>query len=316
MFFSPENLTLCINNLAEEDSGLYEVSYVEFPHIKDELVRHQLIVQDMVPRPVMTVMPEDRSNMSAASCRITVNCSIQNDSLSSVCDEVGCRTSQKSFNQFNLTITILSDKTTVVCSGSNHVSTNNKSESYASWCFIKSNPENKDDAKPHLNMEFIIPILCVLVLCACAAFAIKCFPAAWKHQLANTSAALLIQSGPLETQTHSEPRVSTSSSSEAEPSYENVDMTQPRGGSSITRGEPGSWDIQGVDTVYSIPTATASCVKYSSSKGRAGNMSNEKALTSESATEDKEQRVPQIDTVYTVLQLPKNVTSQPHPDNT
>lgn len=116
-----------------------------------------------------------------------------------------------------------------------------------------------------------------------------------------TATAPLILSGPLDTQPQTEPRTSTSSSSEAEPSYENVDIDQPRGSSSIPRGEQGSRDNQGVDTVYSIPIAPASRVKYENSK---------EASTPETPAKVQEQ----TETVYTLLQMPKS--SQPPPEET
>lgn len=43
MVFSPENLTLCINELTERDSGVYEASFIS--SFTEMSVRHQLIVQ-------------------------------------------------------------------------------------------------------------------------------------------------------------------------------------------------------------------------------------------------------------------------------
>lgn len=45
MVFSPENLTLCINELTERDSGIYEASFIS--SFKEMSVRHQLVVQGM-----------------------------------------------------------------------------------------------------------------------------------------------------------------------------------------------------------------------------------------------------------------------------
>lgn len=129
-----------------------------------------------------------------------------------------------------------------------------------------------------------------------------------------TAAAPLIQSGPLDTQPWTEPRTSMSSSSEADPSYENVDINQPRGSSSIPRGEQGSRDNQGVDTIYSIPITPASHVKFESSQNRAGHTDSETASTPDTAAEVQEQGGEQTETVYTLLQMPKN--SQPHPEET
>ncbi|XP_026010452.1 uncharacterized protein LOC113013619 [Astatotilapia calliptera] len=121
--YSAGNLSLCINNLADTDTGIYEVSYSQNFISMSE--KHQVIVQDVVPRPVI-IMSKLGSNQSAGLCSITVNCSIQDYWLWSVCDEDSCRTSQKSFSEVN--ITIFTENRAVVCRGNNHVSTNKASE--------------------------------------------------------------------------------------------------------------------------------------------------------------------------------------------
>ncbi|KAK9524904.1 hypothetical protein VZT92_017267 [Zoarces viviparus] len=67
------------------------------------------------------------SNLSAALCNITVNCSIRDEWVWSFCDGEGCRTSQRSLRKVN--ITIFTDNTSIVCSGNNHVSTSKVYES-------------------------------------------------------------------------------------------------------------------------------------------------------------------------------------------
>ncbi|KAL4007081.1 adhesion G-protein coupled receptor G5 [Sarotherodon galilaeus] len=148
--YSAGNLSLCINNLADTDTGIYEVSYSQNFITMSE--KHQVIVQDVVPRPVI-IMSKLGSNQSAGLCSITVNCSIQDYWLWSVCDEDGCSTfhttpptcaekgnktqeqqhacpptpnTQKSFSEVN--ITVFTENTAVVCRGNNHVSTNKASE--------------------------------------------------------------------------------------------------------------------------------------------------------------------------------------------
>ncbi|CAI5694947.1 unnamed protein product [Oreochromis niloticus] len=122
--YSAGNLSLCINNLADTDAGIYEVSYRQnFTSVTE---KHEVIVQDVVPTPVI-IMSKLGSNQSAGLCSITVNCSIQDYWLWSVCDEDGCRRSQKSFSEVN--ITIFTENRAVVCRGNNHVSTNQASES-------------------------------------------------------------------------------------------------------------------------------------------------------------------------------------------
>lgn len=128
-----------------------------------------------------------------------------------------------------------------------------------------------------------------------------------------TSTAPIIQSQPVEAQ--SVPRVSTSSSSQTEASYENVGATQPCQTSSPTispRDELGSKQSQKVDTVYSflqVPNVTSSLGKIDSSKGH---MEVQEASTSRYFPQDEAQHSAQIDTVYSVLQKPKNLKSQHH----
>nr|XP_024654968.1 T-lymphocyte surface antigen Ly-9-like [Maylandia zebra] len=110
--YSAGNLSLCINNLADTDAGIYEVSYRQNFITMSE--KHQVIVQDVVPRPVI-IMSKLSSNQSAG---LTVICSIQDYWLWSVCDEDSCRTSQKSFSEVN--ITIFTENRAVVCRCNNH----------------------------------------------------------------------------------------------------------------------------------------------------------------------------------------------------
>ncbi|TDG99653.1 hypothetical protein EPR50_G00195990 [Perca flavescens] len=157
------------------------------------------------------------SNLSVGFCNITVNCSIQDDWASSVCNEDSCETSQRSlFRKVN--ITIFTDNSSIICSGNNHVSTSNVSKSIETMCFRESNPEHEEASEQ--------PIV-----------------------ITDTSTAPIIPSQPVEAQ--SEPRVSTSSSSQAEACYENVDATQPCQTSSPTIS-PRDEQSQKVDTVYSF----------------------------------------------------------------
>ncbi|XP_062422287.1 uncharacterized protein LOC119221785 [Pungitius pungitius] len=64
----------------------------------------------------MSALP---SNLSAALCDITVNCSIGEEWAWSVCDVEGCRTSQRSNRK--VVINIFTDDTSVVCRGKNVV---------------------------------------------------------------------------------------------------------------------------------------------------------------------------------------------------
>ncbi|KAF7229937.1 uncharacterized protein [Nothobranchius furzeri] len=304
MDFNPANLTLCIKNLTNADSGIYRSSIVS--NFKKIAVVHQVIVEEMVPKPVITLTPEHRSNLSAASCRIRANCSIQDHWLWSLCDENGCETSQMSFSKLN--ITLFSDNSTAVCIGNNHVSTKSHSVSIATKCFRISDSE-ANEVSTLSNTNIIIIILCVIFFGFCIAFTyILCSKSCNSNQ--GTSSALLIENGQLERQPRSGPRTSTSSSgSEADPSYENVDT--PGLGGSIVPGEGQDFrEGQRADTIYSIPQAPVSRVKFERSKDTSVN--KDEQTTSESATQNQDQSLTQADTVYTMLQMPKNLKAQHH----
>ncbi|XP_015258246.1 PREDICTED: SLAM family member 9-like [Cyprinodon variegatus] len=128
--FSPKNLTLCINQLRVKDTGIFTFSYLKnFTRTSES---YQVIVEDIVPRPVMILTPENPSNISMGFCNFTVNCSIQHVWLSSNCNKDGCTTTQRSLKNFN--ISIHTDNSTVTCSGNNNVSTNNISEKISAIC--------------------------------------------------------------------------------------------------------------------------------------------------------------------------------------
>ncbi|XP_078132250.1 uncharacterized protein LOC144534284 [Sander vitreus] len=311
--YNSSDHSLCINKLTETDSGDYKMSYVILgsdSHVVESGEIHRLIVEDTILRPVMR-MSGLHSNLSAGLCNITVNCSIQDDWASSVCDENSCRTEQNQRSLFRkVNITIFTDNTSIICSGNNHVSTNNVSKSIEAMCFRVSNPEY-EEAPEQPAMIVIVVIVC-LSLCAFAVCVTKgIFSTEYNHQT-ETSTAPIIQSQQVEAQ--SVPRVSTSSSSQAEASYENVDATQPCQTSSPTispRDELGPKQSQKVDTVYSflqVPNVTSSLGKSDSSKGP---MKVQEASTSQDEAQHSSLTA-QIDTVYSVLQKPKNLKSQHH----
>ncbi|XP_072232612.1 uncharacterized protein [Leuresthes tenuis] len=288
---------ICVEMLTEEDVGIYEVSFTDDKYTSVS-EKHQIFVQEMVPRPVMTVMSARPGNLSAESCSVSVNCSIHDDSLWSVCDEEACRPSLKSFGELN--ITIFSDNRTVVCSGNNHVSRNNVTESMGALCVRKINDKPQEE-QPHPPVEgIVISVLLALMFLVMLAVFAKRFSSKCKNQAA-TSTAGLIQSGPLEEQIQSEARASTSSSSDA--SYENLDISNRRE-RSIPREEQFSRESQKVDTVYSIPKPAASRSKSKGKNDSAKLKNTQETLTSGSAFSDETQHSTQIDTVYSLLQKP------------
>ncbi|XP_026208663.1 T-lymphocyte surface antigen Ly-9-like [Anabas testudineus] len=303
--YFPGNFSLCIKELTDADSGTYTFSYVnsEYRSVSEE---HRVIVQEMVPRPVI-VTSVLHSNQSVGVCNISVNCSIQDDWLWSFCNDDSCRTTQKSLSKVNITISI--ENRTVVCSGNNHVSTNNASGSTAA-CFSASNTEHKDTSPSALLSLVAFPMCLLLVFIVFGAQKLS------STKSDQTSTAHLIQNQHVEVQTQPEPRASTSSSSQAEAAYENVDAICPSPSSS-TRVEPGSMSSQKVDTVYSVlqaPKGSLAPGKSDRTKDMKGNQKTQEASASQSVTLRGAEHPVQIDTVYSMLQKPKmkpEVTAPP-----
>ncbi|XP_039901058.1 T-lymphocyte surface antigen Ly-9-like isoform X2 [Simochromis diagramma] len=219
--YSAGNLSLCINNLADTDTGIYEVSYSQNFISMSE--KHQVIVQDVVPRPVI-IMSKLGSNQSAGLCSITVNCSIQDYWLWSVCDKDGCRTSQKSFSEVN--ITIFTENRAVVCRGNNHVSTNKASENL--MCF----KSNKDEEKSQqlIVKGRLIPVSVLIILGVFSFFFVKTKYKSYQSRV--------------------------SSSNDPGPVYENMDIFQSIQTSS-PREEMISMESHKADTIYNCPEVMA-----------------------------------------------------------
>ncbi|XP_028285112.1 uncharacterized protein LOC114450888 [Parambassis ranga] len=279
------NGSLCINELTDRNAGTYEFSF--FSNWTELTETHMVIVEEKVPEPVIR-MSGLQFNLSAGLCNFTVNCSVQHEWLSSVCEADGCRTSQRSFSKVNITIS--TNNRSVVCRGNNHVSTNNVTGNI-DVCFSKSDPEPEEEPQHH-NVIIILIALCVF-LCGCVVFVVKCCSPRTCYKKEHT--AQIIQSQPIETQPRAQPRASTSSS-HSEASYENVDILQEPSQTSSPRQELGSVQSQKVDTVYSI---------LQRPKDTKGNENIQVAVPSQSVTPVETQHPVQVETVYSMLKKPK-----------
>ncbi|XP_073331341.1 uncharacterized protein [Pagrus major] len=296
MEYNPSDISLCINNVNEMDSGIYEIIFINSLD-KQSTTTHMLTVEDSVSRPVIR-MSAMHSNQSAGFCNITVNCSVQDNWMWSVCDEDSCRPYQRSFGNINITIT--PQNRSIVCSVSNHVSTSNASESTQTACFDRYSPKPEETPQPSLWIVIVF-IVCMCVFACIVCLAIVHFSTGYKRHQAQTSPVLLISNEAVEAQPQPVARVSSSSSSGAEASYENVDAG-PTSSPSISPTERS----QTVDTVYSYlqaPKATASGANSDSMEVREGSASQSVPL-------DEARQPVQIDTVYSVLQKPKHLKSQ------
>ncbi|XP_049425153.1 T-lymphocyte surface antigen Ly-9 [Epinephelus fuscoguttatus] len=308
--YNPQDHSVCINKLNDTDSGSYQVSVTD-GNYDESVEKHILIVEETVPTPVIR-MSGQHSNLSAGFCNITVNCSIQDDWVWSVCDEDSCATSQRSLRKVNITIS--TKNRSIVCSGNNHVSTSNVSESIEARCSRKSNSEHGETSEPP-TVQIIVIAVCVFfgVSLFCAVCVAKGLFSTGRNSFqGRTSSAQLIENQPVDAQPQPAQRVSTSStSSQAEASYENVDTSQPCQTSSPTispREGLGSAQSQKVDTVYSIlqaPNVTSSLGKVDGSENTKGPKDVQKASASQYAILDEAQHPAKIDTVYSVLQKPK-----------
>ncbi|XP_068584439.1 uncharacterized protein si:ch1073-220m6.1 [Cebidichthys violaceus] len=301
--YDPSNHSLCINNLTETDSGIYTFSFFN-SDFKDLKETHKLIVEETVPRPVMR-MSALHSNLSAGLCNITVNCSIRDGWVWSVCDGEGCRTSQRSLRKVN--ITIFTDNRSIVCSGNNHVSTSNVYENTEAMCLRKPNPEHEETSEPPTVIVIVTVIAVFVSLSAFAVCVVKgLFSTKYNRHQVETPAARITQSQQVEAKPQSVSSVSASSSSQAEACYENVDATQPCQTSSPTislREELGSKQSQEVNTVYSVlPAVTSSLGKSDGGIDTERHKTTQETSSSKYVPLDEEE---DIDTLYSVLQMPK-----------
>ncbi|XP_034532102.1 uncharacterized protein LOC117807137 isoform X2 [Notolabrus celidotus] len=303
--YNPNNHSLCIHKLTEADSGIYEVSLIHLDY-NGSTETNKLVVQAPVPKPVIRMSVDlPGSNLSAGFCNILVNCSVLGDWLFAVCDADSCRTSQRSFSKANITIS--AHNRSVVCSGHNHVSVRNASENMEETCNHKSDKKHDETSELTYVIPIVVPVVAVLVVVACIVCLVMgfCSTKCNRHQ---TSTARLIQSQPIEPQPQPGTRNLTSSSSQPEASYENVDVTQPSEINSPIQGPHealGPRQSQTVDTVYSV----LQLPRVNDSPGKSDRDTNTKdhevievASTPEPGVAEHDN---QVDTVYSVLQKPK-----------
>ncbi|XP_055718577.1 uncharacterized protein LOC129811362 isoform X1 [Salvelinus fontinalis] len=117
--YNNDNHSLCIKNLLNTDSGIYMANYRK--SWKESTTTYRLLVEDHVLKPVMDVT--SLFNTSVGLCDVTVNCSVKDGWMLSVCDSGQCTLSQQSpsLTGGNMTISVLTGR--IQCTSSNHVST-------------------------------------------------------------------------------------------------------------------------------------------------------------------------------------------------
>ncbi|XP_034413218.1 SLAM family member 9-like [Cyclopterus lumpus] len=304
-----EDHSLCINKLAENDSGIYKLVFLgaEYKTLKEF---SRLIVEETVPRPVMR-MSGLHSNLSDASCNVTVNCSIGDEWVWSACDAEGCATSRRSLRKVN--ISVFTEDGSVVCRGDNNVSTSRASEGTEATCLRKPDPEHQETSGPPDVIAIVIIIVACVSLCAFAVCVAKrLFPTQHHQRQGETPAARITRSRPVEAKSQSVSGVSTSSSSsssssssEAEACCEHVGASQPCQTISQTISQTSSprEESGSINTVYSV----LSIVTSSLGKDPERHKTTQETKTSQHATLDEEE---DINTLYSVLQIPQK--SQHH----
>ncbi|XP_035598121.1 CD48 antigen-like isoform X2 [Oncorhynchus keta] len=120
--YNSVNHSLCIKNLLNTDSRMYIISAINQRDWTYSATTYRLKVLDHVPKPVMDVT--SLFNTSVGLCDVTVNCSVKDGWMLSVCGWGQCTLSQQLMSLCEVNIIIISNGNgTIQCSSSNHVST-------------------------------------------------------------------------------------------------------------------------------------------------------------------------------------------------
>ncbi|KAM9432175.1 uncharacterized protein ACWYII_016428 isoform 2-T2 [Salvelinus alpinus] len=130
--YNSVNHSLCIKNLMETDSRIYMGSAINQRDWTDSSITYRLKVLDHVPKPVMDVT--SLFNTSVGLCDVTVNCSVKDGWMLSVCDSGQCTLSQQLLSLSGVNIIISNGNGTIQCTGSNHVSTQTISQPMEDIC--------------------------------------------------------------------------------------------------------------------------------------------------------------------------------------
>lgn len=292
--YNQPNSTLCIKNLTEKDSGIYIFSFLL--NYDGKKKTYKLNVEEAVPEPALSLTVL-HSNSSVGSCTVSVNCSVRNDWLCSVCDKDGCQASNKSFSQVNISIS--SDNRRVTCTGNNHVSAREASQDTAVMCFSSDSKVERQSYFPWIWISILIAIVLLIGL-----FMVFIFYVAKKLKSSGRilNQPQVIHSQPLEEEVQPQPSVS---SSQTEVTYENYEAehTNPtrHQGSSPNREEQ-SHKTETIYCVLELPAAAAS-------KGSGCKETRDEKPPQE-ASNSQMDHSHQVNTVYSVLQKPKGMRPQ------
>ncbi|KAM3590192.1 uncharacterized protein V6R79_005613 [Siganus canaliculatus] len=301
--FDPKNVSLCISNLTENDSGIYKLTF--FSSSREVTERHNLIVQEAVSKPVLELFVPSL-NDSAGVCNVSVNCSIGDEWSASVCSTDSCRTTSSSFRKVNISISVANRS--VVCNGTNQVSSNTESTK------VICSEESSDEpvvTQESFDMVTVTVVSCVTLCFIIASILAMCCSAKYKDHQEQCSLPQLIQSqrgGTLEAAPPLVPRAS--SSSEAEVSYENVDVFQQ----SQTSSDP----VNSIYCLLQAPKAAAPAPAPAAAAAAAGSKDapgpariQDAASSLQTVAVDETEQFSCV-SEYSAVQKPKTVRSQ-HP---
>ncbi|XP_064783041.1 CD48 antigen-like [Oncorhynchus masou masou] len=119
--YNSVNHSLCIKNLLNTDSRMYIISAINQRDWTYSTITYRLKVLDHGPKPVMDVT--SLFNTSVGLCDVTVNCSVKDGWMLSVCGWEQCTLSQQLMSLSEVNIIISNGNRTIQCSSSNQVST-------------------------------------------------------------------------------------------------------------------------------------------------------------------------------------------------
>ncbi|XP_045068271.1 uncharacterized protein LOC123483015 [Coregonus clupeaformis] len=150
--YNSVNHSLCIKNLLNTDSRIYMGSAINQRDWTDSTTTYRLKVLDHVPKPVMDVT--SLFNTSVGLCDVTVNCSVKDGWMLSVCGGGQCTRSQQLLSLSGVNIIISNGNGSFQCTSSNHVSTQTISQPMEDICKVHSSIHLpvRLEAEPHVDI--------------------------------------------------------------------------------------------------------------------------------------------------------------------